>query len=356
MRKILYYAGMALIATSVLVACNQDDVGKTPDTPGGGGGTVRLAVPQPSFTDTTETSVTVTWEAIPNAASYTYALNGTEGTTTEPQYVIETPNTGDYSFRVKAVPAEGSTEYTESQWSPTITYNFQGFSSGPVEALSQWFGTYTVTSEYGILAQSDATQQGVAISKVSESVTLNITISEYPYEGGDSIAYITGWSSWASAGCEGWEGESIPGWGMIDTDGNLYFLTDQNIGELTDGIDGVWLVMGYVNSPDYTGYSTITGTGYGFVMTRDGDNVSVVIPEDAELSDGGTFAYEAVDIFGTDGTTSYYFNLPRTYAAGGFTVEQTGSTSATDIFNMSLQNVRNLGISVFAAPSFAVAK
>lgn len=318
---------------------------------------VALDVPVPEFGTPDGTSVTVSWTAVENAASYTYVFNnGSETSVSETSVTVELVE-GNNTFRVKAVPENGSTEYVESDWSETIEYTYGVAPQGGIES---WYGTYTVTSSYGISASGTT---GVTINRVDEPVTFEFTISEYPYNEPGSeytYAYITGWSRWASAGIEGWQGESMSGLVQMSSDGSqLYFLTDVSVGTLSENsngepIDGVWLTMGYAEG---YGYTTITRTGYGLIFTKNGDNYTLETPPDSELSDGTVFSFETVEIFGSDEYYTYFFNLPYTMPAGEFTLVKTSSSApaAAPAFSFNANMMKSMGAKLYGPlPSVSV--
>ena len=314
----------------------------------------RLNAPVPVFGEREGNTVTVSWSAIENAASYTYIINdGAEVNTTGTSVQISDIACDEvYTFKVKAINSSENAIF-DSEWSDVVTYTV------PV-IIDDWYGTYTVTSSYGIAASNGTS--GITISRVEEPVTFEFTISEYPNDPstGYTFAYIMGWSRWATVGAPEWEGASLPGLLQISSDGSqLYFITDVSVGTLTtsaegDPIDGVWRVLGYV---DGYGYTTITGTGYGLIFTKDGDNYTLETPADGQLSDGSTFSYETLEILGSDGTYTYYFNLPYTMPAGEFTLTKNSSTepSPAPAFSYSTNMMKNLGVRLYGPlPSVSV--
>ncbi len=97
---------------------------KTPDEPnsgnnnnGGGNKGGQLATPVVTETHT-ETSFTLTWNAVKNAEAYVLNLDGTFYNTEECTYTFENLNAGSYTVRIKAT-ADG---YEESEWAKiTVT-------------------------------------------------------------------------------------------------------------------------------------------------------------------------------------------------------------------------------------------
>ena len=177
MRKVLYYAVMALVASSVMVACEKDNNGDDNGGGTGGGTTVRLAVPQLSIVDTTDNGIVVGWAEIANAATYDVVLNDDEAnmiSVSETQYEVLTPEGGTYRVRVRSVPAEGS-EYTESQWSATLEFSVRA-ASGEIPAEYQpWIGFWTVSSDKSVKwAPDPADPQYVSPQIVDEPKTAEV--------------------------------------------------------------------------------------------------------------------------------------------------------------------------------------
>lgn len=346
MRKILYFAGMALMATLALASC-KDDNGKD-DGGNGGGGAQRLAVPQLVLSDTTETSVTVSWGAIENAATYTYVFNdGEEASTAETSFIMETPEAGKYTFRVKAVPAEGSKEYIESQYSSTITYECKGAVAPPSEGLSAWLGTYEFTSANTLSASVEGDE--IVTNLTGNPKTFEIVISPYDGEGGDSLAYVWGWSGWAS--------EYYPGLGQLLPDGSFALLTSVSLGEDTEnpGTNIEWMLIaqiyGVTDIPD--GYiTTINGPVYSYILTNTNGSIASSVVAAGELDGGGTYEGIGMDIFGNDGQYTYFYNLPWDSPAGNLT-----ATKTSDDYNIETGNISPATAPVvYAADRYFVAR
>lgn len=105
MKKILFGAMIAMMA-SVVISCE-----KKPQEPEA----VKLATPSLSVSNQTESSFTVTWSAVSNAASYVYVFNGGSETSTGELSVDFTElEAGSYEVKVKAV-GDG-VEYLDSEW------------------------------------------------------------------------------------------------------------------------------------------------------------------------------------------------------------------------------------------------
>lgn len=87
---------------------------------------VMLETPVANISNSTETSFTVSWEAVENAAYYLYIFNSsTQGTTDENSIEFTGLTEGEkYTFIIKAV-AEKESVYQDSKWSTLIEYTLQ---------------------------------------------------------------------------------------------------------------------------------------------------------------------------------------------------------------------------------------
>lgn len=92
---------------------------------------VMLETPVANISNSTETSFTVSWEAVENAAYYLYIFNSsTQGTTDENSIEFTGLTEGEkYTFIIKAV-AEKESVYQDSKWSTLIEYTLQAEDSG----------------------------------------------------------------------------------------------------------------------------------------------------------------------------------------------------------------------------------
>ena len=331
MRKVLYFAGMALVAASVLVACEKDpgeDNGN-----GNGGDVVRLAIPQPSFTDTTETSVTVAWAAVENAASYTYMLNNEENTTTETSVVIDVPEAGEYSFRVKSVPAEGSTEFAESQWSSTITYEYKGEITDPSDDLAAWVGTYSLVSTQALNVSAGANP-----TLTDEPVTIDEIIIA-PSESPDYL-YIYGLSGlgadWPCIGAA-----------ITDEAGNVGLCLLGDAMEFSVGTGGengeyklYWYGL-YQSDNDPSSIAWVIGMQWTFAFFGSPDGEVTSLAATGYFDEAGTDTFKVVgtDIFSqaSDGIILYYETA--TLPAGELTLTRTGDYTPSSVASRASRNL-----------------
>lgn len=350
MRKILYFAGMALMATLALASC-KDDNGKD-DGGNGGGGAQRLAVPQLVLSDTTETSVTVSWGAIENAATYTYVFNnGEEASTAETSFIMETPEAGEYTFRVKAVPAEGSEEYTDSQWSSTISYVFKGSVVAPTEGLSKWFGTYTLTSTAtAIMGVSD---DGSSLEPGYEPTPLTREITIMPYEYDDSVALVLGLTELV---LQDQDGNQMSGfhYARLLPSGELSIRADYD--PMGKGADGMYCIAALTFQDGSTAYayaaaiidmmnlSFVGEMDYSFVLIEENGEI-VGLPVSGTLSGGDPFTVQATDIFAFDDSGAASILVAPTELPGGeWSLVKTSDEYSVNAFS---RNVMNVGPAVF---------
>lgn len=119
MRK-YYHMKSHIIPTIILSALMAISCGKQETNP------VMLETPVANISNSTETSFTVSWEAVENAAYYLYIFNSsTQGTTDENSIEFTGLTEGEkYTFIIKAV-AEKESVYQDSKWSTLIEYTLQ---------------------------------------------------------------------------------------------------------------------------------------------------------------------------------------------------------------------------------------
>lgn len=109
-----FFSMMAVLtAMLAFVACT-----KGTDNPNNGGGNDtkgdKLATPELSETHT-ETSFTISWNAVSGADAYMVNFGGKNYTTAELSYTFENLNAGEYSVRVKA--------FTRTEYSPALRFS-----------------------------------------------------------------------------------------------------------------------------------------------------------------------------------------------------------------------------------------
>ena len=112
MKKYYHMKSHIIIPTIILSALMIVSCGKQETNP------VMLETPVANISNSTETSFTVSWEAVENAAYYLYIFNSsTQGTTDENSIEFTGLTEGEkYTFIIKAV-AEKESVYQDSKWS-----------------------------------------------------------------------------------------------------------------------------------------------------------------------------------------------------------------------------------------------
>lgn len=346
MKKIFYYAAMALAVSAVMVSCEK----KNEDTPEPSK-KVRLATPEVTATVDAENGVvTVEWGKVENAVSYEYKVDaGTETPSTELSFTLNVADlkAGDHTVEVKAIPAEDSEEYNESNWgSASFTIEDNTEPVEPSEGLKAWFGTYVVTSTKSIDCAVEG--ENIATNWKDAPQTFEITISEYEGEFADSVALLMGWSVVSP---------ETPALAQLLPDGSLALLSEVKVSELEDGTPVSWKVMGEING--LQGYedgmlSTISGCPCSFIFVNNGGSYEV-IPYDGDLQAGGTFKAVASDLFGDDGTYTYFLNLPFSLPAGEFSMTQK-SSSPERVYSHNFNDIKISSAIYSELPTFSVVR
>ena len=123
--KKYYHMKSHIIPTIILSALMAISCGKQETNP------VMLETPVANISNSTETSFTVSWEAVENASYYLYIFNSsTQGTTDENSIEFTGLTEGEkYTFIIKAV-AEKESVYQDSKWSTLIEYTLQAEDPG----------------------------------------------------------------------------------------------------------------------------------------------------------------------------------------------------------------------------------
>lgn len=304
---------------------------------GGNEGSERLEIPQPRFIDTTATYITVAWEPVTNAAGYTYVINnGEEVYTTENTYTIETPEYGDYSFRVKAIPEDLSTEFEESEWSETIVYSYW-----TNYYLMNWLGEYSGASTHTLAMNADGS---LSLYETPKNINISLAPSNDP-----ETVLIYGLSAL---------GANWPAYGamLVDENQNPIGLAitaeSQQVG--TGGANGEYLLHWYCMYLDnYNSLSFVIGMSWSFALLNNGDNIST-LASTGYFDDAGTHTFTtiATDIFALSGTSIVRFFDTAEFPAVQWNLEKTGSYNGTS----SIQRVKEAYIpDVYAGSKYRVA-
>ena len=155
--KKLFSMMAVLAAMFAFVACSETSDGPN-DEPKG-----KLATPELTST-TTETSFTISWNAVSGAEAYMVNFDGKTKTTTECSYTVENLNAGEYTVRVKAtgkgyedsdnakivVSVSG---IKECNWFTQELFLAEDSAEGITKANAVWFtwkGTGIADVQYGL--------------------------------------------------------------------------------------------------------------------------------------------------------------------------------------------------------------
>ena len=159
--KKLFSMMAVLAAMFAFVACT--DSTDEPDGPKG-----KLATPELTST-TTETSFTISWNAVSGADAYIVNFDGKNYTVAECSYTVENLNAGEYTVRVKATGKgyEDSTSakivvtvsgIKECNWFTQELFLAEDSAEGITKANAVWFtwkGTGIADVQYGLFLTSD---------------------------------------------------------------------------------------------------------------------------------------------------------------------------------------------------------
>ena len=114
-----FFSMMAVMtAMFAFVACGGDNTGEG-EKPAPGNKT-QLAKPEVSVKATTETSITIEWNAVENADNYVVMVGNDTNSTTECTYTLENLSAGEYTIRVKA-QGEGYRDSVFASVSASVT-------------------------------------------------------------------------------------------------------------------------------------------------------------------------------------------------------------------------------------------
>lgn len=355
MKRIFYFATAAFAACAMLVSCDKDDDKKpnNPPTPDPDQPT-KLATPSVTC-EVGETEVTVSWEAVANAASYEYTVDGGTATTTEETtftLAVADLAAGNHTVSVTALPEDGSEEYTKSD-AGTATFNIIEEDQEPItmpDEYADYVGTWNVTTTKTLVA---ATTQGESDRIDETPMTIeNVSIAWSETEG---ALLMTGFTAFETV-----LGSSIPAYIVPDEAGVLNIAGVQlnfDLGELEPNFSGymtTWCPM----------YMTEEGLGvafsqggmipaYALTMSEDGNTITAD-GVDLQFSDGSTHAVEAYDLVGL--SSQYYTLLNTNSPAGTFTFTKTGNnapapaTSVNPLLPITMTLTSNALSSMMASP------
>lgn len=355
MKRIFYFAIAAFAATAVMVSCEKDE----PKDPNGGGNgneddptkTEKLAAPA-NFNGTVNgDDLTITWDAVENAVSYSYVVDNSEpATVTEPSVTlsVEALGYGDHTIFVTALPEDGSEQYTASD---EASFKFSLSEPVPMpDEYADYVGTWNVTTTKTLVA---ATTQGESDRIDETPMTIeNVSIAWSETEG---ALLMTGFTAFETV-----LGSSIPAYIVPDEAGVLNIAGVQlnfDLGELDPNFSGymtTWCPM----------YMTEEGLGvafsqggmipaYALTMSEDGNTITAD-GVDLQFSDGSTHTVEAYDLVGL--SSQYYTLLNANSPAGTLTFTKTGdnapalATSVSPLLPVTMTLTSNALSSMMASP------
>lgn len=289
LNRFFYAALTGFASVALLASCEKDPQGgETPEPEPKPEEPTQLATPSLTVEDQTSTSFTVTWDAVANADSYTYTLNGgAEETTAATSAEFTSLAAGDYTVRVKAISKDEN--YTDSEWASTTVTIEEEQTEEPLDPtdINSWVGTWNITSDK-VLRWTKGSDGYVYPSAVDGEKTATITIEIDPMvENGVSITGL-------SAIPENIFGQPVPAFGTI-TDGKLLLNNSEIVSTVnySDGSSGtlLWLTS--------SGGSIISDEITAYTLTMGSDNVVTGTPHSDDAS------YEAYVLMEGGGVSVY---------------------------------------------------
>lgn len=331
MKRIFYFAAMALAACAVMVSCEKEQTTTK---------TNRLKAPQVTAT-VGETEVSVSWEAVENAVSYEYTVDDGAAkniTTTSFTIAVADLASGSHTVSVVALPEEGS-EYKESR-PGSATFEIKGAPVQPEGELSEWLGSYEVTASRQVELTSDG--QRVSMAMVEEPTTFNITIdaSEYP-----DLVYVYGFSKVDA---------DIPAVATLFSDqqtgqvvGLGLLAEEYPVAKLEDGTQLAYYGI-YENTDQEGVVGIVGGLQYTFIFVNNGTTItSEAAPVYFSETQENPYYVVATDVMSAQGQEMalYYQSYPVKLPAGVFTLTKTGAASA----NAFSRDIQTLDASAFTS-------
>ena len=354
MKRIFYFAAMALAACTV-ISCEKEDP-KDPGTPGGGDDTTPTKLATPNVkAEVGETEVLVSWEAVANAASYEYTVDGGTATTTEETtftLAVADLAAGNHTVSVTALPEDGSEEYTKSG-AGTATFNIEEVQE-PItmpEAYAAYVGTWTLTSTQKVVLPA---AEGESAQLLDEPVTKEVTIAWDEQMG---VLTMTGFSQ-----NEELFGIDLPMMILPEAGSETPLYMCGGIGMGLDlsqvdnqlaGCDLYWLAATLVEGNVSLTTSTNAYPVYEMTLNEDGTISATAQP--IEYNDGTTSTPNGIDLFIWDGGQMLAFFMEY-MPAGDYTLTKTGNnapapaTSVSPLLPVTMTLTSNALSSMMASP------
>ena len=360
MKRIFYFAAVAFAACAVMVSCDKDDDKKpnNPPTPDPDQPT-KLATPSVTC-EVGETEVTVSWEAVANAASYEYTVDGGTATTTD----VADLAAGNHTVSVTALPEDGSEEYTKSD-AGTATFNIEEVQE-PItmpDELAPYVGTWSLQTTAYMMWVDIPDMEGYVQPEITEQ-PLNMEV-EVTWDEINGTLVMTGLSPLEVAT------GPVPIVMGYAKDNNMYIWTnlevEYDLGQINSQLQGYNLFwQGIVDFTEQGyGYSTLSGEGlfntYTVTLAGDGNTMTATgatASASAKLEDGTVVDLEgqwvAIDLSGksAQGSTILTADGQSQMPAGDFTFTKTSNSvsamAAMKIISAELN--RNLVASMTVSP------
>lgn len=286
----------------------------------------KLATPVLKIETQDYTSVTISWEAVENAAKYAYLMVGDEANreeTTETSFTRKNLTAGEYSFRVQALA--GDDAYTNSDLA-TITVKIEEM---PELSYDDLVGTWAVTSNDTFEITYDGQNLNTQIIEgQSQETIVNIEICDdelFDKNTGDPITAL-----------------KITGLDVNVPAAHLYAIKDEKTGKLAmhsyipvtePDADGYY--YSFIEHVEIDGSGAVYGSiGIPYLLAPGADGTFNAIAETGKLDDGRGYKVYAtfVIIENKNETGKFWFALGEgttqvNYLAGDLTFTKTKSAA-----------------------------
>lgn len=347
MKRIFYFAAMALAACAVMVSCEKEQDNKPNTDIDQPGEVTKLATPKVSV-EIDGDNIVVSWEAVENAGSYSYVFNAESAQTTTETTVTRPTSDFEYGIEntvlVTAMPAEGDDAHTASN---AGVANFTVTAPEPeplepgeymtAENMSELLGTWTVTTTGTFSWPEDPENPGYVMPQYTAVPrTFEVTIEDY----GTDTLMMTGWSVL---------GADLPT--LIVSDPNpsgeevlpIGPVTMIQVGDPSQGYAPCWYTVG----ADGSGFPMQPLLPYAFTKKEDGTIVGKALTYTLSYTDGTqvdlTVASYEIYAIAVDGSGNYniYTELCDGAAGGDFTMVKKGSASAAPAYAPNVVTIMN---------------
>lgn len=347
MKRIFYFAAMALAACTVISCEKEDPI--DPGTPGGGDDTTPTKLATPNVkAEVGETEVLVSWEAVANAASYEYTVDNGAATAIEATSVtlaVADLGAGNHTVSVTALPAEGSKDYTKSD-AGTCSFNIKEEEGDdpnpPTGNLADWIGTYTATAEKGLLVGTDS-EGYITYAETTAPASFEITISENALTDGTPIAVIEGLSL-----VKFQDGSSPFAAAYVQSDGSLSMGFDISVGTVNATYAGgttvemslIWTPFLLIEGGNEDGSDLITPIydGVATYVLRNEDGVITLSGGEGSI-EGFPYTVLGAEAMGYDanGQLGIFNSSGDVHPAGTITLTKTSNNAPAANFSSNMK-------------------